>query len=129
MTAPHAIPSPPTSATTAPAEMDPRPVNPIDQVGPQVSQSPVSSAFSVALLVSVRRGHCRPCTPDMISASTTDASGRRQKPTRSIGRRRLFSTIRGGSKFLEIDVFADVYVRPRDDLAESFHATMMEKRQ
>ncbi|TQD73588.1 hypothetical protein C1H46_040869 [Malus baccata] len=35
----------------------------------------------------------------------------------------------GGSKFLEIDVFADVYVQPGDELAESFHATMMEKKQ
>ncbi|TQD76565.1 hypothetical protein C1H46_037895 [Malus baccata] len=26
-----------------------------------------------------------------------------------------------GSKFPEIDVFADVYVRPRDELAESLH--------
>ncbi|KAM1624219.1 hypothetical protein ACFX2K_022426 [Malus domestica] len=36
---------------------------------------------------------------------------------------------RGGSKFLEIDVFSDVYVQPGDELPESFHATMMEKRQ
>ncbi|TQE09739.1 hypothetical protein C1H46_004696 [Malus baccata] len=34
-----------------------------------------------------------------------------------------------GLKFPEIDVFSDVYVRPGDELAESFHATMMEKRQ
>ncbi|KAM1718190.1 hypothetical protein ACFX11_025936 [Malus domestica] len=36
---------------------------------------------------------------------------------------------RKGSKFLEINVFADVYVRPGDELAESFHATMVEKSQ
>ncbi|RXH78257.1 hypothetical protein DVH24_001775 [Malus domestica] len=75
MTAPRSIPSPPTSTATGPAEMDPGPVNPIDQVGPRVSQAPASSAFSVALPVSARRGHCRPSMPDMTSASTTDASG------------------------------------------------------
>ncbi|XP_050136122.1 uncharacterized protein LOC126611819 [Malus sylvestris] len=37
--------------------------------------------------------------------------------------------VAGGSKFPEIDVFRNVYVRPGDELAESFHATMMEKRQ
>ncbi|KAB2615042.1 hypothetical protein D8674_021630 [Pyrus ussuriensis x Pyrus communis] len=31
-----------------------------------------------------------------------------------------------GSKFLEIDIFADVYIRLRDKLVESLHATMME---
>ncbi|CAL8133900.1 unnamed protein product [Prunus armeniaca] len=36
---------------------------------------------------------------------------------------------RGGSKFPEIDVFGDVYVRPRNELAESLHTTMMEKSQ
>ncbi|XP_028945435.1 uncharacterized protein LOC126592682 [Malus sylvestris] len=36
---------------------------------------------------------------------------------------------RGGSKFSEIDVFSEVYVRPGDELAEFLHATMMEKRQ
>ncbi|KAB2617606.1 hypothetical protein D8674_013475 [Pyrus ussuriensis x Pyrus communis] len=34
-----------------------------------------------------------------------------------------------GSKFPEIDVFSDVYVRPRDELDKSLHTTMMEKRQ
>ncbi|CAN6718683.1 unnamed protein product [Malus baccata var. baccata] len=34
-----------------------------------------------------------------------------------------------GSKFLEIDVFADVYVRPRNELTESLHATMVENSQ
>ncbi|TQE13473.1 hypothetical protein C1H46_001040 [Malus baccata] len=32
----------------------------------------------------------------------------------------------GGSKFLEIDVFKDVYVRPGDELAEQLHVTMVE---
>ncbi|TQD83202.1 hypothetical protein C1H46_031257 [Malus baccata] len=35
----------------------------------------------------------------------------------------------GGSKFPKIYVFSDVYVRPRDELAESLYAMMMEKRQ
>ncbi|XP_050109339.1 uncharacterized protein LOC126588309 [Malus sylvestris] len=34
-----------------------------------------------------------------------------------------------GSKFPEIDVFADVYVRPWDKLTKSLHATMVEKGQ
>ncbi|KAB2635776.1 hypothetical protein D8674_026310 [Pyrus ussuriensis x Pyrus communis] len=54
-TAPCSIPSPPTSAITAPV--------------------PASSA---ALLVSARRGQRHPHTPDMTSASTTDASGSQQ---------------------------------------------------
>ncbi|CAL8091557.1 unnamed protein product [Prunus armeniaca] len=35
----------------------------------------------------------------------------------------------GGSKFPEIDVFGDVYVRPRNELAESLHTTMVERSQ
>ncbi|XP_021820233.1 uncharacterized protein LOC110761954 [Prunus avium] len=34
-----------------------------------------------------------------------------------------------GSKFPEIDVFGDVYVRPGNELAESIHMTMIEKSQ
>ncbi|CAL9018036.1 unnamed protein product [Prunus brigantina] len=65
------------------------------------------------------------------------------KSIRAIGRRRLFSTIHvigpspiglifnmgGGSKFPEIDVFGDVYVRPGNELAESLHTTMVERSQ
>ncbi|KAL6296579.1 hypothetical protein ACE6H2_004721 [Prunus campanulata] len=36
---------------------------------------------------------------------------------------------RGGSKFPEIDIFGDVYIRPGNELAESLHVTMMEKSQ
>ncbi|BBN70388.1 hypothetical protein Prudu_1466S001400 [Prunus dulcis] len=43
------------------------------------------------------------------------------KSIRAIGRRRLFSIIQGGSKFPDIDVFGDVYVRPRNEFAESLH--------
>ncbi|CAL9018522.1 unnamed protein product [Prunus brigantina] len=35
----------------------------------------------------------------------------------------------GGSKFPEINVFGDVYVRPGNELAESLYATMTEKSQ
>ena len=78
MTAPYLIPPPPTLATTAPAEMDPRPANSldlVDPVGPRVFQVPVSSASSVALLASARRGHHCPPTLDTTSTSTIDASG------------------------------------------------------
>ncbi|TQD94651.1 hypothetical protein C1H46_019703 [Malus baccata] len=37
-TAPHSIPPPPTAAATAPAEMDPRPTNSLDPIGPRVFQ-------------------------------------------------------------------------------------------
>ncbi|KAB2622755.1 hypothetical protein D8674_024937 [Pyrus ussuriensis x Pyrus communis] len=77
-TALRSIPYPPTSATTALAEMDPKSVNLIDLVGPRVSRVPTSSASSVALLVSARRGHRRPCMPNTTSASTTDALGSQQ---------------------------------------------------
>ncbi|KAB2615062.1 hypothetical protein D8674_021650 [Pyrus ussuriensis x Pyrus communis] len=59
-TTPHSIPPPPTLATIAPTEMDPRSSNPVD-------------------LIDLGRGHCRPCTPDTTSASTTDASGSQQQ--------------------------------------------------
>ncbi|KAI5346017.1 hypothetical protein L3X38_013896 [Prunus dulcis] len=36
---------------------------------------------------------------------------------------------REGSKFPEIDVFGDVYVRPGNELAESLHTTMVERSQ
>ncbi|CAL9017041.1 unnamed protein product [Prunus brigantina] len=36
---------------------------------------------------------------------------------------------RGGSKFPEIDVFGDVYVRLGNELAESIHTTMVERSQ
>ncbi|CAL9025682.1 unnamed protein product, partial [Prunus brigantina] len=51
------------------------------------------------------------------------------KSIRAIGRRRLFSTIQGGSKFLEIDIFGDVYVRRGNELVESLHTTMVERSQ
>ncbi|TQD75875.1 hypothetical protein C1H46_038594 [Malus baccata] len=35
----------------------------------------------------------------------------------------------GGSKFLEIDMFNEVYVRPGDELVEQLHSIMVEKGQ
>ncbi|RXH68696.1 hypothetical protein DVH24_031029 [Malus domestica] len=71
-TAPCSIPKPPTSTVTTPGEMDPRPVDPISL---RVSQAPASSTSSVTLPVSTKHAHYLPGTLDMISASTTDASG------------------------------------------------------
>ncbi|CAL9020182.1 unnamed protein product, partial [Prunus brigantina] len=34
-----------------------------------------------------------------------------------------------GSKFPEIDVFGDIYVRPGNELAQSLHTTMVERSQ
>ncbi|KAL6283022.1 hypothetical protein ACE6H2_013951 [Prunus campanulata] len=42
---------------------------------------------------------------------------------------RMDARRREGSKFPEIDVFGDVYVRPGNELAESLHTTMIEKSQ
>ncbi|KAM2638462.1 hypothetical protein EV1_022832 [Malus domestica] len=69
----------PTTAATTPAEMDHRPVNPVDPVGHPVSQAQASLTSSVALPVSARCTHRRPRTTDQISPSrsTTDASGTR----------------------------------------------------
>ncbi|CAL2247823.1 unnamed protein product [Prunus armeniaca] len=41
----------------------------------------------------------------------------------------VLSASNEGSKFLEIDVFGDIYVRPGNELAESLHTMMMEKSQ
>ncbi|CAL9001676.1 unnamed protein product [Prunus brigantina] len=42
---------------------------------------------------------------------------------------RMDARRRGGSKFPEIDVFGDVYVRPGNELAKSLHTTMVERSQ
>ncbi|CAL2276881.1 unnamed protein product [Prunus armeniaca] len=42
---------------------------------------------------------------------------------------RMDARRRGGSKFPEIDVFGDVYVRPGNELAESLHTMMVERSQ
>ncbi|CAN6689673.1 unnamed protein product [Malus baccata var. baccata] len=79
-TAPHSIPPPPTAAATAPAEMDPRPTNSLDPIGPRVFQVPASSTSSVVLPASARCGHLHPHTPDTTLSSTTDAS--RSQPSK-----------------------------------------------
>ncbi|XP_070674691.1 uncharacterized protein [Malus domestica] len=67
----------PTTDATAPAEMDHRPVNPVDPVGTPIPQAPASSTSSMALPIRSRRAHRRLCTPEQMSpsGSTTDASG------------------------------------------------------
>ncbi|RXH91499.1 hypothetical protein DVH24_020522 [Malus domestica] len=69
----------PTTAAIAPAEMDHRPVNSVDPVGPSVPYAHASSTSSVVLAVNARRTHRRPRTTDQMSpsGSTTDASGTR----------------------------------------------------
>ncbi|CAL8114191.1 unnamed protein product [Prunus armeniaca] len=42
---------------------------------------------------------------------------------------RMDARCRGGSKFPEIDVFGDVYVRPGNEFFESLHTTMVERSQ
>ncbi|RXH88437.1 hypothetical protein DVH24_000036 [Malus domestica] len=69
----------PTTAATAPVEMDHRPVNPIHSDGPSIPQVQASSTSSVVLPISARRTHRHPRTVDQMSpsGSTTDASGTR----------------------------------------------------
>ncbi|CAN6542273.1 unnamed protein product [Malus baccata var. baccata] len=57
--------------------MDHRPVNPVDLVGPGVSQALASLASLVALPASAKRGHCRLRMPDT-SASIIDSLGSQQ---------------------------------------------------
>ncbi|RXH76799.1 hypothetical protein DVH24_019687 [Malus domestica] len=73
----------PIIAATTLAEMDHRLVNSVDlfhrRRHHQLLQAQASSTSLVALLVSARRTHRRPCTTDQMSpsGSTTDASGTR----------------------------------------------------
>ncbi|KAB2631230.1 transposase tnp2 [Pyrus ussuriensis x Pyrus communis] len=55
----------PTIVATAPAEMDHRPMNHVDPVGPPVPHALASSTSLVALPVSAQRAHHRPCTPEL----------------------------------------------------------------
>ncbi|TQE02879.1 hypothetical protein C1H46_011491 [Malus baccata] len=75
-----ATPSPMTTLTiaaTTSAEMDHRPVNPVDPVCPPVPQAQALSTSSVVLPVSARFTHRHPRTTNQMSpfGSTTDASG------------------------------------------------------
>ncbi|KAB2595882.1 hypothetical protein D8674_031332 [Pyrus ussuriensis x Pyrus communis] len=93
-TAPSLPPPTHPSATTAVAQMD-----------------YLLVASSVALTISTRRGHHCPRMPNTPSTSSTDASGSQQPKKNTRGP--------WGSKFPEINVFSNAYVRPRDELAES----------
>ncbi|KAB2602638.1 hypothetical protein D8674_003643 [Pyrus ussuriensis x Pyrus communis] len=66
MTTPCPMTTAPTTATTAPAKMDHRPMNLVDPVGLPVPQAPASSTYLVALLVSSRHAHRRPRTLEQI---------------------------------------------------------------
>ncbi|CAN6560230.1 unnamed protein product [Malus baccata var. baccata] len=57
---PRPTTTPPIFAATATTKMEPRLVNLVDLVGPEVPQAPASTTSSMALLVSVRRAHRRP---------------------------------------------------------------------
>ncbi|CAN6562624.1 unnamed protein product [Malus baccata var. baccata] len=79
MTSTPSLTTAPIIAATAPAEMDHRPVNPVNPVSPPVPQAHESSTTSVALPVSARRTHRRPCTTNQMSpsGSTIDSPGTR----------------------------------------------------
>ncbi|CAL9004113.1 unnamed protein product, partial [Prunus brigantina] len=72
--------------------------------------------------------------PDYVNKAQVN-KGNRKKKTRlhHSGSRpfsyRMDARRRGGSKFPEIDVFGDVYVRPGNELVESLHTTMVERSQ
>ncbi|RXH83321.1 hypothetical protein DVH24_005574 [Malus domestica] len=78
----------PTTAATAPAEMDHRPVNLVDPVGLLVPQAQASSTSSVALPVSARCNHRCPRTMDQIQVSEqidVEASRSKKKVIRGAG--------------------------------------------
>ncbi|CAL2245444.1 unnamed protein product [Prunus armeniaca] len=72
--------------------------------------------------------------PDYVNKAQVNKGNRKKKTLLHHSGSRPFSyrmdaRRRGGSKFPEIDVFGDVYVRPGDELAESLHTTMVERSQ
>ncbi|CAL8175680.1 unnamed protein product [Prunus armeniaca] len=72
--------------------------------------------------------------PDYVNKSQVNKGNRKKKTLLHHSGSRPFSyrmdaRRRGGSKFPEIDVFGDVYVRPGNELAESLHTTMVERSQ
>ncbi|TQE07607.1 hypothetical protein C1H46_006750 [Malus baccata] len=77
MTSTPSLTTTPTIATTTPAEMDHRLVNPVDPVGPPVPQAQASLTFSVALPVSALCTQQCPRTTNQMSPSRSiiDASG------------------------------------------------------
>ncbi|CAL9006021.1 unnamed protein product, partial [Prunus brigantina] len=72
--------------------------------------------------------------PDYVNKAQVNKGNRKKKTLLHHSGSRPFSyrmdaRRRGGSKFPEIDVFGDVYVRPGNELAESLHTTMVERSQ
>ncbi|CAL8997873.1 unnamed protein product, partial [Prunus brigantina] len=72
--------------------------------------------------------------PEFVNKATVNKGNRKKKTLLHHSGSRPFSyrmdaRRRGGSKFPEIDVFGDVYVRPGNELAESIHTTMVERSQ
>ncbi|CAL9010994.1 unnamed protein product [Prunus brigantina] len=72
--------------------------------------------------------------PDYVNKAQVNKGNRKKKALLHHSGSRPFSyrmdaRRRGGSKFPEIDVFGDVYVRPGNELAESLHTTMVERSQ
>ncbi|CAL8991863.1 unnamed protein product, partial [Prunus brigantina] len=72
--------------------------------------------------------------PDFVNKTQVNKGNRKKKTLLHHSGSRPFSyrmdaRRRGGSKFPEIDVFGDVYVRPGNELAQSLHTTMVERSQ
>ncbi|CAL2272086.1 unnamed protein product [Prunus armeniaca] len=72
--------------------------------------------------------------PDYVNKAQVNKGNRKKKTLLHHSGSRPFSyrmdaRRRGGSKFPEINVFGDVYVRPGNELAESLHTTMVERSQ
>ncbi|CAL2239808.1 unnamed protein product [Prunus armeniaca] len=70
--------------------------------------------------------------PDYVNKAQVNKGNRKKKTLLHHSGSRPFSyrmDARRGSKFPEIDVFGDVYVRPGNELAESLHTTMVERSQ
>ncbi|RXH87908.1 hypothetical protein DVH24_037553 [Malus domestica] len=112
-------PSPGGSATTTyRPNMGTTGVPSIMPLGPTMSTAPTSLTSSVTHpVLSARRIHRQPR-----SSEKAQQSGK-TSPVHGKG-----SQI-GGSKFLEIDMFKEVYVRPENKMMKQLHSTMVEKGQ
>ncbi|BBH02203.1 hypothetical protein Prudu_012703 [Prunus dulcis] len=70
--------------------------------------------------------------PAFVNKAKVNKGNRKKKTLLHHSGSRPFSyrmDARRGSKFPEIDVFGDVYIRPGNELAESLHTTMVERSQ
>ncbi|KAB2615053.1 hypothetical protein D8674_021641 [Pyrus ussuriensis x Pyrus communis] len=128
--APHWIPPPPTLATIAPAEMDPRSLF-VERY--KQSESDLHQYFQTFDDPQVEDWEENWMWLCYHFQELHNVKAKANK----ISREKKTLIHHSGSKpfsyrmktWPQIDIFADVYVRPGDKLAESFHATMMEKRQ